>query len=146
MDTEPSNTLDALFNQMSAEQQICLKQAVVRQTVYYVTHHLPPAENEDGQRNFIWAAEKWIDDPTIENANFANAMVAADLIDGGARNRDYPSYFLTPADAAGSSNAILASRHALEAAGSQSEIARQWQIAAAESILQGQELPEFDHA
>lgn len=40
MNTEPSNTLDTLFNQMTAEQQTCLKQTVVRQTVYYVTHHL----------------------------------------------------------------------------------------------------------
>ncbi|GBO56735.1 hypothetical protein APA_5070 [Pseudanabaena sp. lw0831] len=146
MNTESSNTLEALFDQMTPEQKLCFKQAVVQQTIYYVTQHLPAENKDDGERNFIWAAQKWIDEPTSENAAFANNMVTLDLIDGGARNRDYPSYFLTPADAAGANDAIAATSYALEAAGNRTEIARQWQIAAAEAILQVQALPELDHA
>lgn len=144
MNTEPSNALESLFSRMTSEQQLCFKQAVVQQTIYYVTQHLPPKDKDDGERNFIWAAEKWIDEPTRENSDFANAMVTADLIDGGARNRDYPSYFLTPAEAAGANDAIHATSYARQAAGNQTESARQWQIAAAEAILQGQAIPALD--
>jgi len=144
MNTEPSNTLEALFNRMMPEQQLCFKQAIVQQTIYYVTQHLPPEDKDDGERRFIAYAQDWIDDPTQENAEGANGAAVLDSIDGGVRHFDYSPYFLTPAEAAGAQNAIHATSYALEAAGSRAEIARQWQIAAAEAILQGQALPELN--
>jgi hypothetical protein len=145
MNTEPSNTLEVLFSRMTPEQKLCFKQAIVQQTIYYVTQHLPPEDKDDGERRFIAYAQDWIDDPTQENAERANGAAVLDSIDGGVRHFDYSPYFLTPAEAAGAQNAIHATSYALEAAGDRTEIARQWQIAAAESILQGQALPEFDH-
>jgi hypothetical protein len=144
MNPEPSDILKALFGQMTSDQRLCLKQVMVQQAIHYVTQHLPPQEKEDGQRNFIWAAQKWIDEPNLANEDFANAMVTADLMDGGARNWDYSVYFLLPAEAAGASDAIYAASYALSAAGSHAEIASQWQIVAAEAILQGQTLPALD--
>jgi hypothetical protein len=146
MNMEPSDILKALFNSMTSAQRLRLKQAIVQQTIHYVTQNLPPEENEDGQRSFIRAAQSWIDEPTRANEDFANNIVTADLMDGGARNWDYSVYFLLPADAAGADNAIGAAKFVLEAAGSRSEVACQWQIAAAEAILQGHALPALDDA
>ncbi len=145
MNTEPSEILKSLFSQMTPEQQLCFKQAVVQQTIYYVTQHLPAEDKDDGERRFIAYAQDWINEPTQENAERANGAAVLDSIDGGVRHFDYSPYFLTPAEAAGANDAIHATRYALEAAGSGAEIARQWQIAAAEAILQGRVLPEFDH-
>ncbi|NJR64186.1 MAG: hypothetical protein HC772_00780 [Leptolyngbyaceae cyanobacterium CRU_2_3] len=137
MDTEPSSTLEALFSKMTPEQQLCFKQAVVQQTIYYVTQHLPSEDKDDGERRFIAYAQDWIDEPTQENADRANGAAVLDSIDGGVRHFDYSPYFLTPAEAAGANDAIHATRYALEAAGSRAEIAHQWQIAAAEAICKG---------
>ena len=145
MNTEPSEILKSLFSQMTPEQQLCFKQAIVQQAIHYVTQHLPVEDKDDGERFFIALAQDWIDEPTHENAERANGAAVLDSIDGGVRNFDYSPYFLTPAEAAGASDGIEAAKRALEAAGAQAEIARQWQIAAAEAILQGQALPELDH-
>lgn len=145
MDTETNSNLETLFSQMTLEQQLCFKQAVVRQTIHYVSQHLPMKDNDVGERSFISHAQGWIDEPTDENAERSNGAAVLDSIDGGVRNFDYSPYYLTPAEAAGAKDGIQATRYALEAAGDRAETAHQWQIAAAETILQGQALPEFDH-
>ena len=89
MNPEPSSALDALFSQMTPEQQLCFKQAVVQQTIYYVTQHLPPKDKDDGERRFIGYAQDWIDEPTQENAERANGAAVLDSIDGGVRHFDY---------------------------------------------------------
>jgi len=125
---------------MSEKQQLSFKQAVVRQTIYYVSKQLLPEEKDKGERYFISLANQWIKHPTEENAKKASMGVACDYIDGGMRYFDYPSYFLTPAEAAASS-AYGATQCALTASGNDSRGAYQWQITAAWAILNNKEPP-----
>lgn len=129
-----------LVKVMSEKQQLSFKQAVVRQTIYYVSKQLPLEEKDNGQRYFISLAHQWLDHPTEENAEKASMGVACDYIDGGMRYFDYPSYFLAPAEAAGSS-AYGATQCALTASENDSQAAYQWQITAAWAILNNQEPP-----
>ena len=135
-----SLVLEGLVKVMREKQQLSFKQAVVRQTIHYVSKQLPPEEQDNGERYFISLANKWLDQPTQENAEKASMGVACDYIDGGMRYFDYPSYFLTPAEAAGSS-AYGATQSALTASGNDSRAAYQWQITAAWAILNNKEPP-----
>lgn len=132
--------LDGLVKLMSEKQQLSFKQAVVRQTIYYVSKQLPPEEKDNGERYFISLANQWLKQPTEENAENASMGVACDYIDGGMRYSDYPSYFLAPAEAAASS-AYGATQCALTASGNDSRAAYQWQITAAWAILNNKEPP-----
>ncbi|MEG4092556.1 hypothetical protein [Microcoleus sp. Pol12B4] len=135
-----SLVLEGLVKVMREKQQLSFKQAVVRQTIYYVSKQLPREEQDKGERYFISLANKWIEQPTQENAEKASMGVACDYIDGGMRYFDYPSYFLTPAEAAGSS-AYGATQCALTASGNDSRVAYEWQITAAWAILNNKEPP-----
>lgn len=138
---KPSSlVLEGLVKVMREKQQLSFKQAVVRQTIYYVSKQLPPEEQDNGERYFISLANKWLDQPTQENAEKASMGVVCDYIDGGMRYFDYPSYFLAPAEAAGSST-YGATQSALTASGNDSRAAYQWQITAAWAILNNQEPP-----
>ncbi|MEG4987211.1 hypothetical protein QUB08_15775 [Microcoleus sp. BR0-C5] len=135
-----SLVLEGLVKVMREKQQLSFKQAVVRQTIYYVSKQLPREEQDKGERYFISLANKWIEQPTQENAEKASMGVACDYIDGGMRYFDYPSYFLAPAEAAASS-AYGATECALTASGNDSRAAYQWQITAAWAILNNKEPP-----
>ncbi|MEG4217725.1 hypothetical protein QUA27_20715 [Microcoleus sp. Pol14C6] len=137
-----SLVLEGLVKVMREKQQLSFKQAVVRQTIYYVSKQLPREEQDNGERYFISLANKWIEQPTQENAQKASMGVACDYIDGGMRYFDYPSYFLTPAEAAGSS-AYDATQCALTASGNDSRAAYEWQITAAWAILNNKEPPRL---
>jgi len=132
--------LEELVNLMSEDQQLSFKQAVVRQTIHYVSKQLPPHDLDEGERTFIALAYQWLEQPTEENAENAQTAAIFDSIDGGARYFDYPTYFLEPAWAAGSS-AQYVSRHALVASGTDSQAASQWQLATAWAILHHEEPP-----
>ncbi len=144
MNTESRNTLEALFSRMTPQQQLCFKQAVVQQTIYYVSQRLPSEVNDEGERSFISVAQRWLDQPTRENAKYADISATLDMMDGGVRYFDYSDYYLAPAWAAGARDGLEATNSALRAAGDDADIARQWQVAAAEAILQGQSLPQFE--
>ena len=136
----PTDDLEALVKLMNEKQQIAFKQAVVRQTIYYVSKHLPSEANDEGEHSFIAIANQWIENPTEKNADNAMMSVVADSIDGGARYFDYPVYFHNPAIAAGS-NTHYAAQTALESAENDSKSAYQWQMTTALAILNNEELP-----
>jgi hypothetical protein len=129
-----------LVKLMSEKQQLSFKQAVVRQTIYYVSKQLPPEELDNGERCFISLANQWLDRPTEENAKKAGMAAIADCIDGGVRYFDYSQYFHAPASAVDSS-AYGATKCALTASGKNSRAAYQWQITAACAILIGTPRP-----
>lgn len=130
--------LEGLVKLMSEKQQLSFKRAVVRQTIYYVSKELPLEEEDKGERDFIFLANQWLEQPTQKNAEKASQGVAWDYIDGGMRHYHYPSYFLAPAEAAASS-AYGATQCALTASGNDSRAAYQWQIIAAWAILNNKE-------
>ena len=132
--------LEGLVKVMREKQQLSFKQAVVRQTIYYVSKQLPPEETDNGERCFIFLANQWLEQPTEENAKKARTAVVFDCVDGGVRYFDYSEYFHAPAWAAGSST-YGATQSALTASGNDSRAAYQWQITAAWAILNNQEPP-----
>lgn len=134
------NDLNELVNRMSEKQQLRFKQAIVRQTIYYVSKQLPPEEHDEGERNFILCANQWLEQPTEKNAEKAKIAAIADCIDGGVRYFDYSEYFHEPAWAAGS-DAHEAAQHALTAAKTDLQYATQWQIKAALAILNNEDPP-----
>jgi hypothetical protein len=144
MNSEPSDILETLCDRMKPAQQLCFKQAMVRQTIHYVAQRLPAEADDCGERGFIEIAQDWLDSPTAENAKRASTAAIFDCVDGGVRYFDYGDYFLEPAWAAGAIDGVTAARSGLVAAIDREAIVRQWQVATAEAILQGQPLPELD--
>lgn len=132
--------LEGLVKLMSEKQQLSFKQVVVRQTIYYVSKQLPPEETDNGERGFIFLANRWLEQTTEENAEKARTAAVFDCVDGGVRYFDYPEYFHAPAWAVASS-AHGATQCALTASGNDSEAAYQWQITAAWAILNNREPP-----
>jgi hypothetical protein len=132
---ETENLLEMLFGQMNDQQQLRFKQAIVTQTIHYVSQRLPEVDRDNGERRWIALAQEWLDRPTTENA--AKAAV----------NSDSHDYFHTPAQAAAATG-YEATTYALQAAGEfQQAEAQQWQKAAAWDILADRNPPpieEFD--
>jgi hypothetical protein len=127
---ETENLLKMLFEQMNGQQQLHFKQAIVAQTVFYVSQRLPVADQDEGERSFIALANQWLAAPTPENANKAMVATAFDRVDSGVRNHDMSDYFLIPAEAAGAENGYEAVKYALKAGGDFQVVeAKQWQMA-----------------
>jgi hypothetical protein len=141
---ETKNLLNVLFGQMNRGQQLRFKQAIVAQTIYYVSQRLPHEDLDEGERSFVELANQWLAQPTAENAERAITATIFDRVDGGVRYFDYSDYFLTPAEAAGAENGDDATRYASIAAGEfRQDEARQWQTAAALNILADREPPSL---
>ncbi len=142
---ETENLLAMLFGQMTGQQQLHFKQAIVAQTVFYVSQRLPVAEKDEGERSFIALANQWLSEPTTENAQKAMTATAFDGVDGGVRNHDMSDYFLIPAEAAGAENGYEAVKYALKAGGDfQMVEAKQWQMATAWDILADRTPPSVE--
>jgi hypothetical protein len=142
---ETDNLLAMLFGQMTEQQQLRFKQAMVAQTVFYVSQRLPVADRDEGERSFISLANQWLAGPTPENADKAMIATAFDRIDSGVRNHDIADYFLTPAEAAGAANGYEAAKYALKAGGDfQIVEAKQWQMATAWDILANRTPPSVE--
>ena len=137
-----SGDLEGLIAGMTPAQDLLLKMAVVRQSLYYIEQILPSEEDDEGERGCLTAARIWLADPTPENAQNATWSAAADAIDGGVRYHDYAAIFTEPAMVAGADDARQAIHFAAATipAGGEQE-ARQWQLDAALAILQGREVP-----
>jgi hypothetical protein len=140
---ETEDLVKVLFDRMNEGQQLRFKQAIVAQTIYYVSQRLPPADRADGERGFTEAAKQWLDEPTAANADKALTAAIFDRVDGGVRYFDYSDYFLIPAEAVGAENGYDATTDALKAAGEFVAEAKQWQQAAAYEILADRDLPSF---
>jgi hypothetical protein len=142
---ETDNLLEMLFRQMNEQQQLRFKQAIVAQTVFYVSQRLPVADQDEGERSFIALANQWLATPTPENADKALNATAFDRVDGGVRNHDISDYFLTPAAAAGAENGYEAVKYALKAGGDfQVAEAKQWQMATAWDLLSDRTPPSVE--
>ncbi len=141
---ETEDLVGMLCERMNRAQQLRFKQAIIAQTIYYVSQHLPPAEQDEGERGLIDVANQWLNEPTATNADRALTAAVFDRVDGGVRSFDYSDYFLLPAEAAGAKNGHEAARSALQAAGECENEARQWQQSAAEAILADREPPAVD--
>ncbi len=150
--------LKQLFDRLDDQQRLHFKQAVVRQAIYYVAEWLPPEAEDDGHRNGIISATRWLQEPTTEKARWAMAGAAGECIDGGVRYFDYPDYFLEPAFVAGTEDAWQAA-HLARQVGVKAElyqghfsqiipgeieeqvvaiaqyVALEWQIAVAQALL-----------
>jgi hypothetical protein len=135
--------LEVLFRRMNASQQLRFKQAIVAQTVYYVSQRLPQADVDLGECGFVEIANQWLEQPTAENADLALTATIFDRVDGGVRYFDYSDYFLTPAEAAGSEQGLMATIYAVKAAGELLDEAKQWQQAAAYAILADRQPPSL---
>jgi hypothetical protein len=134
---ETENILGMLFGQMDERQQLCFKQAIVAQTIHYVSQRLPVADRDQGERSFVALANKWITAPTQENVDRA-----ASSID---KVKDCSDYFLSPVQAAGAETGYAAIIYALTAAGEfQLTEAKQWQLATAWDILADRNPPPFE--
>jgi hypothetical protein len=141
---ETENLLEMLFGQMNEQQQLRFKQAIVAQTVFYVSQRLPIADLDQGERSFIELANNWIAEPTAKNAEQA-ALAAVDQVDGEAKNLSIGEHFLLPAGAAGAENGYEAVFYALKAAGDfQIVEAKQWQMATAWDLLSNQTPPSVE--
>lgn len=137
--------LDALVEGMTAEQDLLMKMAAVRQAIWYVEQILPTEEEDEGERGCLAVARGWLDEPTPENAERVGLYVAADAIDGGVRYHDYPAIFNDPALVASADNAKLAIHFtAFTVSKGREQEAKQWQLDVALAILQGREIPPFD--
>jgi hypothetical protein len=142
---ETENLLEMLFGQMNEQQQLRFKQAIVAQTVFYVSQRLPVADLDNGERSFIELANKWIAEPTAKNAEQAALAAVLDRVDGEVRHFEMGEYFLTPAEAAGAESGYDAVHHALKAAGDfQVTEAKQWQMATAWDILSDRTPPSVE--
>jgi hypothetical protein len=142
---ETENLLAMLFGQMNEQQQLRFKQAIVAQTVFYVSQRLPVADRDKGERSFIELANKWIAEPTGENAEQAILATVFDRADGEVRHFEMGEYFLTPAEAAGADSGCDAVTYALKAAGDFQVVeAKQWQMATAWDILADRTPPSVE--
>jgi hypothetical protein len=130
---ETENILAMLYGQMNDQQQLRFKQAIVTQTIHYVSQRLPLADQDQGERSFIALAHQWIAQPTTEHAEQA-AAASSDK-----------EYFLAPAQAAAAATGYEAIPYALLAAGEFQHVeAKQWQKAAAWDILADRKLPPIE--
>ena len=128
---ETENLLAMLFGQMNEQQQLRFKQAIVAQTVFYVSQRLPAADQDQGERDFVALANQWLAEPSAENAEKARATIVADRSNSAIKD-----HFFTPAEAAGAENGYEAVKYALIAGGDfQMAEAKQWQMATAWDIL-----------
>jgi hypothetical protein len=127
---------------LSAEQQLRLRQALVRQAVRYVSKALPPEALDEGHcLGCQWAA-RWLDCPTEEVAQDVCIWAGGECRDGGVRYFDYPAYFLGPVWVLGATDLDAAARLAAETAPeSERGAAIDWQVAAVRAIARGQEPP-----
>ncbi|WP_146138370.1 hypothetical protein [Chamaesiphon polymorphus] len=132
---ENEDLVKVLFDRMNEGQQLRFKQSIVAQTVYYVSQRLPPVERDEGERGFIELANRWLAQPTAENADKALMAAVFDRVDGGVRYFDYSDYFLLPAEVVGAENGYEATKDALKAAGEFVAEAKQWQRVVADRIL-----------
>ena len=131
--------LEPLVSQLNGEQQIQLRQALVRQTIHYVSQAFPPEDLDDGHRYGCDEAAKWLKNPTAEVAHNAYMWGAGECWDGGVRYSDYPEYFLFPVWAL-KGDLDAAAQCAIRAAPECDRNAViDWQIAAVRAIVQGQE-------
>lgn len=136
-----SGKLAELIQAMTPPQQLCFKQAVVRQAIYFVSRDLPPEAEDEGHRDGIQAALNWLNEPTDEQAQAATVFAASSCWDGGVRYHDYPASFLNPAWTAGQTDVVKAALQAINSAPlPERDAAYQWQVATAQAILQGQEV------
>jgi hypothetical protein len=132
--------LEGLVQAMTPSQKLRFKQAVVRQSIYFVSKRLPPEGDDEGHRDGIRAATNWLNDPTEEKARAATLFAAASCWDGGVRYHDYTADFLDPAWTAGEADVCRAASHAANSAPTlEREAARQWQIASAQAISRDDE-------
>jgi hypothetical protein len=139
---ETENLLAMLFGQMTGQQQLHFKQAIVAQTVFYVSQRLPVADQDQGERSFITLANQWLSEPTTENAEQAMTATAIDKVASG---NHVSEYFLTPAEAAGAENGYEAVKYALRAGGDFQVVeAKQWQMATAWDILADRTPPSVE--
>jgi len=139
-----SHELDELVEVMTVDQRLRFKQALVRQTIHFVSKLLPP-EEDDGHRSGILAAMNWLNEPTEEKAQAANVYGVSECWDGGVRYHDYPLVFLDPAWAAGESDLCRAAGYGINSVPAEErEAARQWQIEAARAVLRDDEPPPLE--
>jgi hypothetical protein len=132
--------LEPLVSKLNEEQQIHLRQALVRQAIYYVSQRLPPEELDDGHRYGCDRAAEWLENPTAEVAFNVCAWAGGECWDGGVRYSDYPGYFLEPIWVLGATDLDDAARLAAKTAPeSNRDAAVEWQLAAVRAIMQGQE-------
>jgi hypothetical protein len=133
--------LEKLIDLMTEPQQFDFKYAVVRQAVHFTEMQLPPKEDDDGERSAMGMAQRWLNDPTPQNAHDALMFVVAEYMDGGLRYSDYGRVFAEPAEAVicdkGTSELVRAAGHARNTATpGQDEAALRWQLDVALAILQ----------
>jgi hypothetical protein len=133
---------EPLVSRLTAEQQLRLRQALVRQAIRYVSKTLPPEPLDEGHRlGCRWAA-RWLDCPTEEVARDVCTWAAGECWDGGVRYFDYPERFLVPVWVIGATDLDAAARLAAETAPeSEHGAAVGWQIAAVRAIARDQEPP-----
>jgi hypothetical protein len=137
---ETENLLAMLFGQMSEQQQLRFKQAIVAQTIFYVSQRLPVTDQDQGERDFVALANHWLAEPTIENAEKAQITTVT-----GRKNNVIRDHFFTPAEAAGAENGYEATKYALIAGGDfQINEAKQWQMATAWDILADRTPPSVE--
>jgi hypothetical protein len=137
---ETENLLGMLFGQMNAPQQLRFKQAIVAQTIHYVSQRLPVAAQDQGERGLIALANQWITQPTTESDDALKAVSSQSVA-----GQEYASHFLAPVQAASAVNGYEAVIYALIAAGEwQVAGAKQWQMAAAWDILADRTPPPFE--
>src|SRR5262249_24204253 len=130
------------MSRLTAEQQLHLRQALVRQAIRHVTKALPPEALDQGHRLGCRWASHWLDCPTEEVALDVCTCAAGECWDGGVRYFDYPEYFLAPVWVIGVPDLDAAARLAAETAPeSERGAAVGWQIAAVRAIARGQEPP-----
>jgi hypothetical protein len=135
-----SDELGRLVQAMTSSQKLRFKQAVVRQSIYFVSKRLPPEAEDEGHRDGILVATNWLNEPTAEKAEAATMFAASSCWDGGVRYHDYTADFLDPAWTAGETDVYKAAYHAANSAPLvERALARQWQIACAQAILRGEE-------
>ncbi len=139
---ETENLLEMLFGQMNEQQQLLFKQAIVAQTIFYVSQRLPIANQDQGERSFIALANQWLATPTPEQAE--QAATASDRMGSEVPNATF-DYFAAPAEAAGAKNGYEAIKYALKAGGDfQAAEAKQWQMATAWDILSDRTPPSVE--
>jgi hypothetical protein len=142
---ETENLLAMLFGQMNDQQQLRFKQAIVAQTVFYISQRLPVADQDQGERSFIALANQWLAEPTPENASKALMATDVDRANSKIVTSEIRDHFLTPAAAAGAENGYEAVKYALIAGGDfQVTEAKQWQMATAWDILADRTPPSVE--
>lgn len=130
--------LEPRVSTLNAEQQLQLRQALVRQVIHYVSQRLPPEESDDGHRYGCDQAAKWLKNPTAELAHNLYMWAVGECWDGGVRYSDYPEYCLSPVWAL-EGELDAAAAYAIRAAPEDDRVAAvDWQIAAVRAIVQGQ--------